>query len=180
MHIPYCITFAGVPGTSKSIVAHYLSERFDLPLFSSDNIRFEVREDLLADDIHTPGVLDEYHRRAGERRDWLLAHKRAFIMDGSVDRTWENFKQQLESVGYRWFIIDMELSAAFIENLYLKTGRAWAMDALPTYLGQHETFLAEFGKDIGVRITDNTFKTRKEVAEAAVRTFLGDKSPRIR
>jgi dephospho-CoA kinase len=40
----FVIVFAGVPGSSKSIVAYYLSETYSLPIFSTDNIRFEVKE----------------------------------------------------------------------------------------------------------------------------------------
>ena len=177
---PYCVTFAGVPGSSKSIVAHYLSERFGLPIFSTDNLRFEVREDVLADDINAPGVLDEYQRRADERFGWLLDRQASLIRDGSVDRTWAELKARLMAAGYRWYVIDMELSAAFLENLYMKTGRAWAVDELPIYLGQHETFLAEFSGGIGLRITDEVFKGRRAAAETGLRAFLGDKPGQLR
>lgn len=180
IHRPYCVTFAGVPGSSKSIVAHYLSERFSLPIFSTDNLRYEVREDMLADDIHAPGVLAEFQRRREDRQDWIIKHKASYIMDGSVDRTWAKFRQQLTAAGYCWYIIDMELSAPFLENLYTRTGRAWAVDELPIYLGQHKTFLAEFSDDIGLRITDETFKDRTAIAEAGLRAFLGDKSASLR
>jgi hypothetical protein len=181
MNKPYCVTFSGVPGSSKSIVAHYLSERFGLPIFSTDNLRFEVREDLLAKDIHAPGVLDEFNRRLGERRNWLFEHRVSYIMDGSIDRTWAEFKQRLESAGYRWHVIDMELSPAFIESLYLNTDRHWALEELSTYLGQHETFLAEFSEDIGTCITDKTFSNRTITAEAGLRALvLGDKIGTLR
>jgi len=172
---PLCITFAGVPGSSKSIIAHFLSERFSLPIYSTDNIRFEVREDMLAASIHDPGVLDEFKRRAKMREDELIAEKKTYIMDGSVDRRWVELRSKLLARGYRWFLIDMELTPTFLQELYEETGRHEAVEQLSTYLGQHETFMAEYAADINLYIRDKDFKHRTILAERALRDFIGDK-----
>jgi hypothetical protein len=177
---PLCITFAGVPGSSKSIVAHYISERFGLPILSSDNLRFEVKEDLLVDNINLPHALEEFEGRKEARLAWLLARHRSFILDGSVDRTWQDLKKRLETAGYAWFIVDMELSADFLTNLYQKTGRDWAVEELPRYMNQHQIFMAEHAGDVGVQITDETFVQRTSTAEAALRAFIDDKSLELR
>jgi predicted kinase len=175
MKEPYCITFAGVPGSSKSIVAHYLSETFGLPIFSNDNLRFEVREDMLAEDINVPEVLREFDKRRAERRERLFAARQSFILDASVDRSWAEMRQRLEAVGYRWFVIDMELSEAFLTRLYTKTDRPKAVEQLPMYLEQHQTFMATHGDAVGLQITDELFPERCARAANAVAAFIGDK-----
>lgn len=175
MDQPFCVTFAGMQGTSKSIVAHHLSERFGLALYSTDNIRFEVKEDMRVDNINIPKALEEFHRRRDARRLWLTEQRRSFIMDGSVDRTWGSFKKTLEEAGYRWFVIDMELSVDFLKDLFAQTNRPKAIEELPRYVKDHEAFMAEFASDVGLQITDETFLRRKELAEEALHAFLGDK-----
>ncbi|HUC90103.1 MAG TPA: hypothetical protein VMR45_04845 [Patescibacteria group bacterium] len=172
MSKPYCVTFAGVPGSSKSIVAHYLSERFNLPIFSNDNIRFEVREDLLVDNICAPAALQEFEHRSTDRQEWILAQGMPFIRDASVDRSWKRLHEQLERAGYRWFIISMELSEPFLTRLYSMTGRRAALDSLPAYLRQHEDFVAKYGDQVKLRITDETFGDRTQLAEKALCAFL--------
>ncbi len=171
---PYIITFAGVPGSSKSIVAYYLSIAFSLPIFSTDNIRYEVKEDLLASDINQPHALKEYEHRQTTRFQKILKSKQSFIRDGSVDRRWQEVKEKLLASGYSWCLIDMELSRDFLINLYGKTNRVWAIEELDTYMTQHNDFMKKYSKDITVKITDQLFKERNLVAEAAVRKFHAD------
>ena len=175
MNKPFCVTFAGMQGTSKSIVSHYLSERFGLALFSNDNVRFEVKEDMRVDNINIPEALAEFQRRHDARLHWLTDNKRNFILDGSVDRSWGKLKERLESAGYRWLLIDMELSVNFVKDLYAKTNRSDAIQEMPRYARDHEAFMAEFAGDISLQITDDTFLSRKELAEEALRSFIGDK-----
>src|ERR1700722_19094343 len=131
---PYVITFAGVPGSSKSIIAYYLSEVFSLPILSTDNIRFEVKEDLLIDNINEPKALKEFGLRQSRRFHQMLNRKMNFIRDGRVDRHWPEVKEQLQSAGYDWCLIDMELSKDFLLNLYSKTSRPRAIRELNSYL----------------------------------------------
>src|SRR5690349_1208404 len=98
----FAIVFAGVPGTSKSIIANYLSYKFNLPVFNNDQIRWEVCEDYQVDSIHTPGALDEFHRRFKVRRKDALSMGNPIILDGSVDRQWESYKKELQNAGYDW------------------------------------------------------------------------------
>jgi len=172
MSKPYAITFAGVPGSSKSIIAYYLSMTFSLPIFSTDNIRNEVKEDLLACDINEPEALKEFKRRQGKRFQEILKRKQSFIRDGSVDRRWQEIKEQLDVAGYTWCLIDMELSRDFMINLYSKTNRVWAIEELDAYLAQHTKFIEKYSHDITVKITDQLFKERNSVAEVTVRKFL--------
>ena len=169
---PFVVVFAGVPGSSKSIVAHYLSEVFGLPIFSNDNLRFEVREDLLLDDITSPKANEEYEKRSTARRREMLARGRSFILDASVDRRWATLKPELEQVGLRWFLIDMELSRSFMKQLYQKTGRPNAVLELDAYFQQHQDFMAKFAGEVHLKITDETFKDRLHVSEAALKDFL--------
>jgi hypothetical protein len=168
---PYVITFAGVPGSSKSIIAFSLSMTFSLPIFSTDNIRYEVKEDLLVENINVPAALKEFHLRQQTRFQNILDTKKNFIRDGSVDRRWQEIKDQLDGAGYTYCLIDMELSKDFMINLYRKTGRTWAIEELDAYMAQHIAFMENYSDDITIKITDQLFKKRSEVAEIAVQKF---------
>ncbi|MCC6563838.1 hypothetical protein IT087_03015, partial [Candidatus Uhrbacteria bacterium] len=42
---PYCISFAGAIGSSKTPIAHYLSLKLGLPIHNNDVVRTEVKEE---------------------------------------------------------------------------------------------------------------------------------------
>jgi hypothetical protein len=168
----FVIVFAGVPGSSKSIVAYYLSETYSLPIFSTDNIRFEVKEDFLVGSINEPRALKEFERRQAKRFSNLITQQKDFIRDGSVDRHWDDIKKQLKSANYKWCLIDMELSRDFLLTLYHETGRLQAIKELDGYLKQHESFMEAYESDVYIKITDATFKDRNKVAKEALSKFL--------
>jgi hypothetical protein len=174
---PYVIVFAGVPGTSKTPIAHFLSCELGLPIVNTDQIRYEVREDWRLDSINKLGGVEEYQKRLSERFDKLLASKRNFIFDGSMDRRWNKVKIQLQEAGYDWFMIDMELSKPFLIKLFDETGRAeWSQKYLDDYLEQHQQFIEEFGTDISLKIEDNDFPKRLDIGLTAVKEFANQRS----
>ena len=173
MNKPYVVVFAGIPGTSKTPIAHYLSCRFELPIFSTDQLRYEVREDLLADDINLPDALEEFDKRRGERLGEILSAKTSFICDGSMDRRWQGFKKELESAGYDWFMINLELSRQFLTKLYDATGRGdFAKNLMEHYLQQHRDFLEKFSSDITLKVDDKIFAERLATASRALENWL--------
>jgi len=181
---PYAIVFAGVPGSSKTIVAHYLSAKFHLPIFSSDVLRYEVKEDMylenlsIKDDLmfdninNIPGAIDEFEKRMTKRRLELLATGQPVIFDGSVDRRWAETKKQLQDNDYTWFMIDMELSRSFLEELFAKTGRQHFLPQLDSYFRHHREFLDKYAHDISLKITDQIFKDRNQVAAEALEKYI--------
>jgi hypothetical protein len=169
---PYLITFAGVPGSSKSILAYHLSMAFSLPIFSTDNIRYEVREDFRLPTVNRPHALREYERRQSQRWRAALTRRVSFIRDCSVDRSWPSIKREIETAGFGWFLINMELSRAFMLRLYEGTARPRSASQLDGYLAQHEAFMEVFGADVSLQITDEDFATRTSIAEASLRAFL--------
>lgn len=172
MQRKYIIAFAGVPGSSKSIIAQHVSLNFNMPIFATDTVRFEVKEDLHIDDIREPHALLEYERRRQEVWKVLLATGRPFVLDASVDRRWAGIKSDLATAGYGWCLIAMELSSSFMRRLYRDTGRPEAVAELAVYMRQHQTFMNAYAPDIAIRITDETFADRKEIAQDAVSRFL--------
>lgn len=178
MDKPYTVVFAGVPGTSKSPIAHYLSCKFELPIFSTDQIRYEVREDLRLDDINKPGGVEEYEKRQQERYSRLISSGMSVIFDGSMDRKWGERKKDLKRAGYDWFMINIELTKPFLIKLFGETGRIeWAKDHLDNYLEQHQNFLAEFRADIHLEINDSNFEDRLKVAAKGLKSFLESREP---
>lgn len=180
---PFAVVFAGVPGSSKTIIASFLSGSFGLPIFSNDTLRHEVKEDMLVNNlvlkddllqrgINAPVALAEYERRLKERHSELLSTGRSIIFDGSVDRTWRGRRQRLEDHGYLHYMISVELSKAFLENLYSATGRASSIAQLDRYFAQHRLFLEEYDDDVSLQITDENFRDRLNVAANGLREFL--------
>lgn len=169
---PFAVVFAGVPGSSKSIITNYLSVKFALPVFSNDQLRFEVKEDMMSDDINRPDVLSEYERRYVERFEELLATGNSMILDGSIDRRWAQIKKQLIDHDYYWFVIDMELSSTFLIKLFVATGRPKFLSQLPSYLKQHKEFMNKYSADISLKLTDGDFKGRLKLTERGLRTFI--------
>lgn len=174
---PYVITFAGVPGTSKTIISYHLSMALGLPIFSTDNLRYEIREDLLVANANLPEARLEYERRYTQRWTAALDAGAPFIRDGSVDRQWMAVKEELEAAGFGWFLIDMELSPSFMRKLYLSTGRPGAARELDSYVTQHENFMARHSADVSVQIGDEHFARRREISEGAVRRFMLQAEP---
>ena len=172
MKRPFIVTFAGAPGSSKSIVAQHLSMRFDLPVLSRDTIRSEVKEDLLTESINDPMALAEFERRYADRFNAALSAGKPFILDGSVDRSWGETKPKLEAAGYEWFIIDMELSRQFFTQLFGATRRPKSIEQLDAYLPQHDAFMERYGDEVNLRIDDDGFGRRLELAATALEEFL--------
>lgn len=152
-------------------------------MFSNDQLRYEVKEDMLVSElvlpedlavkgINVPHVLSEFESRLTSRVNELLSTKRPIILDGSVDRRWHERKDQLSKYGYSWFMINMELSFRFLEHLYNSTGRSSFVPQLHGYFEQHEQFVAQHGSDINLSITDKTFKDRLAISEKSLSKFL--------
>ena len=182
MSKPYAVVFAGVPGSSKTIIAYYLSGKFGLPMFSNDQLRYEVKEDMLVDGlvlkedllakgINQPLALAEFERRLTSRMEELIATGRPLIIDGSVDRRWPERKNQLIKHGYDWFMINMELSRGFLEHLFSATGRANFIPQLDKYFADHQAFFKKYGGEVAVEINDFNFSNRTIVATKALEKY---------
>jgi hypothetical protein len=169
---PFAVVFSGVPGSSKTIISNYLSVKFLLPVFNNDQLRFEVKEDMRADNINRSDVLAEYERRYKDRFEELLATGHPMLLDGSIDRRWPQTRRQLQQFGYRWYLIEMALSEAFLRKFFIDTGRPKFLDQLPRYIEDHEKFIKEYGGEIDLRIGDDDFSRRLGMAQNGVSEFI--------
>jgi|GEM_PF-369619 len=180
---PYAVVFAGIPGSSKTIIAHYLSTKFSLPIFSNDVLRYEVKEDMLASElvlpedlikkgINVPEVLAEFEKRLTARMNEILSTRKPLIIDGSVDRRWPARKEQLLKNGYDWFLISLELSKPFLENLFKSTGREFFIPQLDGYLSQHESFINKYGDEVNLFIRDQDFSNRLKLAASGLQNYV--------
>ena len=160
----YCITFAGVPGSSKTPIAYYLSWNLGLPIYNNDAIRTEVQEDLLKFDQEL------YLKRRDERGKRLISSGRSFIYDASVDREWSHLSELLKENDYKFFIISLDLSRELIEKLYEAKGYKETPEGLNLLLQQHQVFLKNQQELIGIHISDSDFSNRLELSLDAVRT----------
>jgi hypothetical protein len=163
-----CVCFAGVPGSGKTGLAYRLSWELGLPIFSSDAIRNEIR--LENNGILDVPAFDERRERYGKQ---VLARKHSFIYDGSVDRRWSEFKQEVEGAGYDWLLISLDLSSEFRRKLNGMDPKLIAEEHMVNYHKHHDQFLDQFGSDIALHITDETFEQRFELALSTAKPLVG-------
>lgn len=159
----FCITFAGAPGSSKTPIAYYLSQKFNLPIFNNDSIRTEVIED--------GGSLndEEYLKRRDQRFLELVKTGDAFIFDASIDRKWKELVNTLKDNGYLWFIISMDLSKDLLSKLYQVKGYYDTAQQIDQFFEDHQTFLTEYGSEVNLHISDQEFPNRLELAATEVK-----------
>lgn len=168
---PVCITFAGPAGCGKSPVAHYVSWHLGLGVYSNDVVRREVAETTLKAEFDPP----EYFVRRDAYIKAILGLGRSFILDVSVDRVWQQYRQQLTAAGFDWFIIGFDLSVELLQATSL--AKRYSSDRLDPgtverWHREHQAFSDEFSADVGLVITDTNFANRLELSLAAVRGHL--------
>lgn len=166
---PIIIAFAGVIGSSKTPIATFLSWNLNLPIYNNDAVRSEVLEDLMYYDE------PEHKRRRDERLQKIAGNKMSFICDASMDREWEKFRPKLVKLGYRWFIISLDLSKQLILKLYAAKSYHESKQRLDRLFEEHEQFMKDYSNDIGLRITDQLFSQRLPLSFKAVNKWLGQK-----
>jgi len=160
------ITFAGAIGSSKTPIANYLSYKLNLPILNNDAMRTEVLEDL--------GKFDEeeYLKRRDERIREVLENCPKIIYDASIDREWKNWEKKIAEVGYKTFIISLDLSKDFLIELYKIKGYHESAQRIDQFFSNHEEFLKNYGHFVNLQITDENFKNRLELAYQAVSEWL--------
>ena len=165
MKTKYCITFAGVPGSSKSPIAHHLGWNLGLPLFTNDTLRTEVKEDLLEFNQQ------EYEQRRDDRSIALMDGGKPFIYDASVDRAWGTHAERLRERGYEFFIISLDLSQELLGEIYEAKGYE-EFAQLSERQPEHDAFLQTYSHLVGLHIGDSEFPRRLELSLDAVRTWI--------
>lgn len=160
------ITFAGVVGSSKTPIAHYLSCKLNFPILNNDAIRTEVLEEL--------GLFDEkeYIKRRDRRIHDVLENSPKIIYDASIDREWKNWEKKIVNAGYKVFIISMDLSRDFLLELYKTKNYHESKARLEQLISDHEEFVKNYSHLINLKITDENFKNRLELAYLAVSEWL--------
>jgi hypothetical protein len=155
---PICITFAGVIGCSKTPISNYLSCKLGLPVFNNDAIRSEIIEDL--------GFFDEkiHTEKRNELISDILKNKRSFICDASQDREWANFKKIILEHGYDFFVISLDLSKDKLEELYKNKNYNESLLRLDQLILEHNKFIENYSRDIGISINDSDFERRLELS----------------
>ena len=162
----FCICFAGPAGSSKTTIAHYLSENFNLAIFSNDAIRAEVGADL--------GEFEqgEYEKRRDERVERILKKGFSFIYDASVDREWDKLHKALMQYDYKWFIISIDLTKDFLTKLYKAGGQDETLKNINKFITDHENFLKNHGSEVGARVTHENFAQRLQICAKAFEQWL--------
>lgn len=170
----FVITFAGPPGSGKSPIANYLSQQFLIPLFNTDSIRKEIAEDNLAFDR------EKFKELRDERLHKLINKQTPFILDGSVDREWEHYKEMF-GTDFDIFIISMDLSKEMLNKLHdsnielyerMYDSKIYQEYNHDKWMDDHQSFIDKFGDLVNLSITDNAFKHRLKLTEEKVKEWL--------
>lgn len=166
----FCLTFAGAVGNSKTPISNYLSTRLLLPVFNNDAIRTEVIEDL--------GVLDskEYLKRRDLRLEEIIKSGNSFIYDASVDRAWKKLKEKLTLFSYDFFIVSLDLSKELLTKLYQSKRYLIALKRIDELIQDHNNFLDQYLKDVGLQIKDGDFINRMQISYSGVKNYLERKN----
>lgn len=162
----YIVAFTGVVGSSKTPITNYLSGVFGLPSFNADAVRSEVIEDKLNYDI------PEVEKRFVTRLTSMIQKGESFILDASLDRKFSEYKHELDTSGYKLFLINMDLSREFLVKLYKAKGYDESLKRLDQLIIDHKKFLEEFGDLVNVKIGDGLFISRLQIVENALREWL--------
>jgi hypothetical protein len=149
----FVIMFSGVPGTSKSQIAHHLSWNLGLPIFSNDILRTEIYADMGHFDN------DAYIKLRDNRLDQLIVSGKSFIYDASVDRQWPQAKKWLDDNVYEHFVISLNLDRVFIESLY-KAKDNIQVEMLDQWFQEHDIFLKQYPDVTNVSIDTDSFSQR--------------------
>jgi|688.fasta_scaffold13346_8 hypothetical protein len=162
----FFITFAGAIGSSKTPIAHYLSIKFNLPIFNNDAIRSEVIEDI--------GFLnnEEYIKRRDLRLKEILDSGIPFIYDASIDRAWEDKKEYIIQSQYEAYIISLDLSKELLIKLYQAKKYNESLLIIDTLIKDHNDFLEQYEDDINLHITDKDFINRINIAYYSVYVYI--------
>jgi len=163
---PFVICFAGVPGSGKSPIAHYLAVELALTRFERDQIRKEVRDDLWTADINRPDALEEFNKRSDDRQRELIVRNISHVLDSSVDRSWSKTKRMYEDAGFRWFLISLDVSDEYMIRLYDLYGNT-RKQALINYSNQHKAFLRDHSKDVNISIKEENYSKRLTLCKSA-------------
>jgi predicted kinase len=96
------IYFAGIPGSGKSTLARILEKKLSAPRISSDEIREYCEK--RASQIPESSIIQ---KTIGE---WITkAPNTIYIIDASIDRSFNNSIQYADSNGIEYFIISIEI-----------------------------------------------------------------------
>lgn len=167
----YLLTFAGPIGSSKSPIAHYLSQKLNLPILCNDIVRTEVIEDL--------GFLDEseFRSRAHLRALDLMKSGKSFIFDASIDRQWPNLKKLVDKYHYQTFVISLDITYPFLKKMHKDKNYAGFASRLRENFDSHQDFKKNYSELISFSITNKNFPKRLHISQKAVKSWLKRNGP---
>ena len=164
---PFVIFFAGAVAAGKTEMAYFLSERFGLPIFSTDAVRHDakVKKDVV--DIHD--ALDEFEAERDARCKALLKKGKSFVYDGSVDRKWPELKKLAEEHGFNWLLVDFDLSKERIMKNKEMFDHIETNELFNKWISDHQRFHETSDRDAQLHITDDNYAKRYELASKLVK-----------
>jgi len=167
---PLVIFMAGSTAAGKTQMAHYLSEEFSLPIFSTDSIRYDTKVD--KDEININEIVEDFHAARKTRGDAMFERGKSFICDGSVDRDWDDRKKAAEEAGFDWLLIDFDLSRERIMKNRKLFDRIENDELFDRWIAEHQKFHETSDQDAQLHITDDNYGHRYQLAEKLVKKAL--------
>ena len=171
---PLVIFFAGPAASGKTEMAHYLSEQFGLPILETDSIRHDTK--VAHDVVNINEVVGDFDKERDRRLKAMYDRKWWFIYDASVDRKWPDLKRQAEGAGYKWLLIDFDLSRDRIMKNRRMFDRPKFEEAelVEKWFSDHDKFHNSKDCEAQLHITDDNYGQRYELATDLVKKSLSN------
>ena len=164
---PYIVFFAGSVAAGKTDAAYYLSEQFNLPIFSSDAVRRDAKVEKNVVDIHD--ALNLFEANRSSRLKAMLAKKQSFIIDASVDRRWAEYKKLAEENGFAYILISFDLSRKKIMDNKARFDHVESKQQFEKWIDDHQKFFDQHAGDAQLHITDENYTQRQELMSKLVK-----------
>ena len=105
----------------------------------------------------------------------MLQQGNNFILDASIDRSYQDLQALLDSHGYKLFVISFDLSATKLQQLYTAKHYLATQPRIPALMSDHAEFTKQYKRET-FTITDASFNNRLQVALTAVQSWIATHS----
>ena len=148
------LAFAGVPFSGRTAVAKELEQHFQGLYLDKDYARTLIYENEKIENVQQPeNIFDEYIPTVFERLKAL--NNGLIILDASIDRKYQEYKDWSEKNGYHYIVISLEVDRVVAEETTKKERdektAKWFIEQFGRWYADHEKFKQENKADFTIR-----------------------------
>lgn len=141
---PVMVIFSGIPESGISVLAQRVTDHFQGLLINKDQARTLVYENEEINSTQEPeDILDDYFEFFV--KEVAKLPNKFLVIDASVDRRYENYKNWAKELGYEIFLVEVNSSRDIIsKNIVIHRDEQtakWFNEQLPRWQKDHEDFV---------------------------------------